>query len=153
MRCDQTIRLKSFYPAQGYPDRLRRICYVDAETEKHLTFLTNNFPFPALTVAQLFKCRWQIELFFAWMKQHLRIPKFYGLSENAVKTQVWIAISVYVLLAIVRKRLGLELSLYTMSQILSLTLFEKAELLQALTEFNCQNQMAQPCNQFALFNL
>ncbi|HLE37692.1 MAG TPA: IS4 family transposase [Candidatus Acidoferrales bacterium] len=153
VRCDQTIRLKSFYPAQGYPDRLRRIGYVDAKTGKHLTFLTNNFLFPALTVAQLYKCRWQIELFFKWIKQHLRIQKFYGLSENAVKTQVWIAISVYVLVAIVRKRLGLELSLYTMAQILSLTLFEKTELLQALTEFNCQNQMAQPCNQFVLFNL
>lgn len=153
IRCDQTIRLKSFIPARGYPERLRRICYVDSETEKRLTFLTNNFLFPALTVAQLYKCRWQIELFFKWIKQHLRIERFYGLSENAVKTQIWIAISVYLILAVVKKRLQLDHSLYTISQILSVSLFEKTELLQALTEFKRQNHEPQPPNQFALFNL
>lgn len=153
VRCDQTIRLKSFYPARGYPERLRRICYVDSETEKRLTFLTNNFLFPALTVAQLYKCRWQIELFFKWIKQHLRIEKFYGLSENAVKTQIWIAISVYVLVAIIKKRLGLNLSLYTISQILSVSLLEKTQLSQVLTEFEGPIQSAQLCNQLHLFNL
>jgi len=118
LRCDQTVRLKSFYPAHGYPDPLRRIRYHDAETDKTLVFLTNTFLLPTLTVAQLYKCRWQVELFFKWIKQHLRIKKFYGLSPNAVKTQIWIAIAVYVLLAIARKRLRLELSLYSMIQIL-----------------------------------
>jgi hypothetical protein len=153
VRCDQTIRLKSFYPARGYPERLRRICYVDAETAKRLTFLTNNFLFPALTVAQLYKCRWQIELFFKWIKQHLRIERFYGLSPNAVRTQIWIAISVYVLVAMVKKHLALDLSLYTITQILSVSLFEKTELSQALTESHEQNSMSESCNQLALFNL
>jgi Domain of unknown function (DUF4372)/Transposase DDE domain len=153
VRCDQTIRLKSFIPAHGYPDPLRRICYVDSQTEKRLTFLTNNFLFPALTVAQLYKCRWQIELFFKWIKQHLRIERFYGLSENAVKTQIWTAISVYLLLALVKKHLRLEHSLYSISQILSVSLFEKTQLLQALTSFEPQNHEPQSCNQFALFNL
>ncbi len=153
VRCDQTIRLKSFYPAHGYPERLRRICYLDAETAKRLTFLTNNFLFPALTVAQLYKRRWQIELFFKWIKQHLRIERFYGLSPNAVRTQIWIAISVYVLIAIVKKQLGLDLSLYTISQILSVSLFEKTELLQALTDFHGSNPDSDSCNQLALFNL
>jgi hypothetical protein len=153
VRCDQTIRLKSFYPATGYPERLRRICYTDAETTKRLTFLTNNFRFPALTVAQLYKCRWQIELFFKWIKQHLRIERFYGLSPNAVRTQIWIAISVYVLIAIVKKQLGLDQSLYTISQILSVSLFEKTELLQALADFHGSNPESESCNQLALFNL
>jgi len=153
VRSDQTIRLKSFYPARGYPERLRRICYVDAETEKRLVFLTNNFLLPALTVAQLYKCRWQIELFFKWIKQHLRIEQFYGLSENAVKTQIWIAISVYVLVAIVKKRLGLDDSLYTITQILSVSLFEKTELLQALTEFHGPISMEQSCNQLKMFDI
>jgi hypothetical protein len=153
IRCDQTIRLKSFIPAHGYPDSLRRICYFDSQTEKRLTFLTNNFLFPALTVAQLYKRRWQIELFFKWIKQHLRIERFYGLSENAVKTQIWTAISVYLLLAVVKKQLRLEHSLYSISQILSVNLFEKTKLLQALTSFEPQNHEPQPCNQFALFNL
>jgi hypothetical protein len=151
--CDQTIRLKSFYPAHGYPERLRRICYVDAQTAKRLTFLTNNFHFSALTVAQLYKCRWQIELFFKWIKQHLRIERFYGLSPNAVKTQIWIAISVYVLVAIVKKELGLDQSLYTITQILSVSLFEKTQLLQALTESHGLNSSEESCNQLALFNL
>jgi hypothetical protein len=153
VRCDQTIRLKSFIPAHGYPDPLRRICYVDAETEKRLIFLTHNFLFPALTVAQVYKCRWQIELFFKWIKQHLRIERFYGLSENAVKTQVWIAISVYVLLAVVKKHLRLEHSLYTLSHILSVSLFEKTQLVQALTSFEQQTDEPSSTNQFSLFNL
>src|SRR5260370_12808317 len=131
LRCDQRIRLKSFYPAKFYPDPLRRIRYRDVETEKNLTFLTNNFLLPTLTIAQLYKCRWQVELFFKWIKQHLRIKRFYGLSPNAVKTQIWVAISVYVLITIPRKRIALELNLYPMSQILSLTLFDKVPLLQA----------------------
>lgn len=153
VRCDQTIRLKSFIPAHGYPARLRRICYLDAETEKRLIFLTNNFQFPALTIAQLYKCRWQIELFFKWIKQHLRIERFYGLSENAVKTQIWIAISVYLLLALVKKHLRLEHSLYTISQILSVSLFEKTQLFQVLTDFDQQNHDPQSSNQFPLFSL
>ena len=153
LRCDQAIRLKSFYPAKFYPDRLRRIRYHDAATEKNLIFLTNNFLLPTLTIAQLYKCRWQVELFFKWIKQHLRIKKFYGLSPNAVKTQIWIAISVYVLLAIVRKRLEVELSLYPMAQILSLSLFEKVPLLQAFSRIHPATEFEYPCNQMDLFNL
>lgn len=153
LRSDQTIRLKSFYPAHGYPDPLRRIRYHDAETGKILVFLTNNFFLPALTIAQLYRCRWQVELFFKWIKQHLRIKKFYGLSPNAVKTQLWIAISVYVLLAIVRKRLGLEISLYPMTQILSVTLLEKMPILQALSRFDAPSELADARNQLGLFNL
>ena len=153
LRCDQTIRLKSFYPAKFYPEALRRIRYHDAETDKNLTFLTNNFLLPALSITQLYKCRWQVELFFKWIKQHLRIKKFYGLSPNAVKTQIWIAISIYVLMAIVRKQLGLELKLYPMSQILSLTLFEKMPLLEAFSHINCQNELDLSCNQLDLFDL
>ncbi|HKS72955.1 MAG TPA: IS4 family transposase [Terriglobales bacterium] len=152
LRCDQTIRLKSFYPAHGYPDPLRRIRYHDAETHKTLVFLTNNFLLPTLTIAQLYRCRWQVELFFKWIKQHLRIKKFYGLSPNAVKTQIWIAIAVYVLLAIVRKRLGLELDLYPMSQILSVTLLEKMPILQALSHINGLDQLGTPHNQLNLFH-
>ena len=153
LRCDQTIRLRSFYPAHGYPEPLRRIRYHDAETAQNLVFLTNNFLLPTLTIAQLYQCRWQVELFFKWVKQHLRIKKFYGLSPNAVKTQIWIAISVYVLLAIVRKRLRLELNLYPMSQILSLTLFEKMPLLQAFSQIDTSPELAPACNQLDLFNL
>jgi hypothetical protein len=153
LRCDQTIRLKSFYPAKFYPDPLRRIRYHDAETEKSLVFLTNHFDLPTLTIAQLYKCRWQVELFFKWVKQHLRIKKFYGLSPNAVKTQIWIAISVYVLLAILRKHLRLDLSLYTISQILSLTLFEKMPLLQAFSQVSGASELGQSGNQLNLFNI
>lgn len=153
LRCDQIIRLKSFYPAKFYPDPLRRIRYHDTETAKTLIFLTNNFLLPTLTIAQLYKCRWQVELFFKWIKQHLRIKRFYELSPNAVKTQIWIAISVYVLLAIIRKRLGLELHLYPMSQILSLTLFEKMPLLQAFSQINRSTELEPSCNQLDLFNL
>jgi hypothetical protein len=153
LRCDQTIRLRSFYPAKLYPEPLRRIRYHDAETEKSLVFLTNHFDLPTLTIAQLYKCRWQVELFFKWVKQHLRIKKFYGLSTNAVKTQIWIAICVYVLLAILRKQLGLDVSLYTISQILSLTLFEKMPLLKAFQQISGTSELGQSCNQLNLFNL
>ena len=153
LRCDQTIRLQSFYPAKFYPEPLRRIRYHDAETEKSLVFLTNHFDLPTLTIAQLYKCRWQVELFFKWVKQHLRIKKFYGLSPNAVKTQIWVAISVYVVLAILRKQLRLDLSLYTISQILSLSLFEKMPLLQAFQQIGGTSELGQSGNQLDLFNL
>jgi len=153
LRCDQTIRLKSFYPAKHYPEPLRRIRYHDADSDKKLIFLTNNFLLPSLTIPQLYKCRWQVELFFKWIKQHLRIKRFYGVSPNAVKTQIWIAVSVYVLLAIVRKRLGLELNLYPISQILSVTLFEKVPILQALSQSHSLDQVSVSCNQLDLFNL
>jgi hypothetical protein len=125
LRSDHTVVLSAIESAKAYPDALRRVSYFDAETNQRLGFLTNNFALPALTIAQIYKCRWQVELFFKWIKQHLRIKAFFGTSENAVKTQIWIAVSVYVLVAIVRKRLGLDASLYQILQILSLTLFEK----------------------------
>ena len=122
---DQIVILSSFVSASVYPDPLRKVSYYDAETNRRLKFLTNNFTLPPLTIANIYKQRWQVELFFKWIKQHLRIKAFYGTSENAVKTQIWIAVSMYVLVAIVRKRLELEASLYQILQILSLTLFEK----------------------------
>lgn len=134
--CDQIIVLKGFYAKKDYPDKLRRIRYYDAGNNKTMVFLTNNFGLPALTIAELYHCRWQVELFFKWIKQHLRIKAFYGTSENAVKTQVWIAIAVYVLVAIIKKRLELEQSLYTILQILSITLFEKTLLSQAFAQGN-----------------
>jgi hypothetical protein len=134
IRFDQTVLLNTFYPRKGYPAPLRRIGYYDAPTEKRLIFVTNNFVEPALTIASLYRCRWQIELFFKWIKQHLRIQAFYGTSENAVKTQIWIAIAVYVLIAIIRKRLHLPHSLYTLLQILSISLFEKTPILQVLAQ-------------------
>ena len=130
--CDQTITLNGYYAAKHYPAHLRRIRYRDPETDKTLVFLTNQFALPALTICALYKCRWQVELFFKWIKQHLRIKRFYGTSENAVRTQIWIAISVYVLVAIIKKQLKLEVSLHTLLQILSLTLFEKLPLQQAV---------------------
>jgi Transposase DDE domain/Domain of unknown function (DUF4372) len=133
LRFDQTVVLTGFYARRDYPDALRRIGFRDPASGKTLVFLTNNFTEPALTIAQLYHCRWQIELFFKWIKQHLRIKAFYGTSENAVRTQVWIAIAVYLLVAILKKRLHLGLSLYTILQILSLTLFEKTPILQALS--------------------
>ena len=132
--CDQVVELTVFYSHQGYPERLRRIRFKDPETAKTLVFLTNNFALPALTIGALYKSRWQVELFFRWIKQHLRIKHFFGTSENAVKTQVWIAVAVYVLVAIIRKRLNLEFSLHSMLQILSVTPFEKAPLFQLLTD-------------------
>ena len=134
--CDQIIVLKGFYTKKDYPDKLRRIRYYDVGNNKTMVFLTNNFGLPALTIAELYRCRWQVELFFKWIKQHLRIKAFYGTSENAVKTQVWIAIAVYVLVAIIKKRLELEQSLYTILQILSITLFEKTLLAQAFAQGN-----------------
>jgi transposase len=152
VRSDQTVILSSFQSASAYSDPLRRVSYYDAVTGKRLKFLTNNFALPALTIAQIYKSRWQVELFFKWIKQHLRIKKFYGTSENAVKTQIWIAVSVYVLVAIVRKRLGLEASLYQILQILSLTLFEKTPVLRALHAFDSCNDLPDPGNQLILFD-
>jgi len=153
LRCDQTIRLAGFYTSQDYPAVLRRIGYFDAETNTKLTFLTNNFSLPALTIAQLFKCRWQIELFFKWIKQYLRIKTFFGTSINAVKTQIWIAISVYLLAAIVKKELKLEQSLGEILQILSIVLFEQMPIEQALTNNMSQNDFNQFHNQLSLFDL
>jgi hypothetical protein len=134
LRCDQTILLSGIKTSKQYPDKLRRVGYFDHTSQRRFSFLTNNFIVPALIVAELYRCRWQVELFFKWIKQHLRIKSFYGTSENAVKTQIWIAVSVYVLVAIVKKRLRLEeLSLYTILQILSVTLFEKTSLLEVVT--------------------
>lgn len=135
VRCDQTILLTGVLTAQRYPDPLRRIRYFDAEKDSRLTFLTNNFLLPPLTIAQLYRTRWQVELFFRWIKQHLRIKAFYGTSENAVKTQVWVALAVYVLVAIVKKQLGWDLSLYKILQILSVTIFEKAPILEGFFNF------------------
>ncbi|ALQ51572.1 IS4 family transposase [Nitrosomonas ureae] len=152
LRCDQTIALTATKASKDYPQHLRRIKFYDAEHDKHLVFLTNNFDLPALTIAQLYRCRWQIELFFKWIKQHLRIKQFYGTTENAVKTQIWIAISVYVLVAIVKKRLNTETSLYTILQILSLTLFEKTNLDQLLKNTEMQMITHHNNNQLNLFN-
>jgi hypothetical protein len=152
LRCDQTIALTSIKASHDYPQHLRRIKFYDAEHKKYLVFLTNNFELPALTIAQLYRCRWQVELFFKWIKQHLRIKKFYGSTENAVKTQIWIAISVYVLVAIVKKRLKTEASLYTILQILSLTLFEKTPLDQLLTNIDIKMNEPKIDNQLNLFN-
>jgi IS4 transposase len=152
VRSDQTVVLASFGSASAYPDTLRRVSYFDAETGKRLRFLTNNFALPAHTVAQIYKQRWQVELFFKWIKQHLRIKAFYGTSENAVKTQIWIAVSVYVLVAIVRKRLGLKTSLYQILQILSLTLFEKTPILRALHASDSCTDLPDHSNQLILFD-
>jgi transposase len=153
VRSDQTVILTSMASASAYPDALRKVSYVDAETGKRLVFLTNNFALPALTIAALYKQRWQVELFFKWIKQHLRIKAFYGTSENAVKTQIWIAVSVYVLVAIVRKRLELEASLYQILQVLSLTLFEKTPILRALQRIAYQDELHYIGNQLNLFTL
>jgi len=147
IRFDQTVVLTGFYSRGQYPDALRRIGYTDPDTGKDLIFLTNNMTEPALTIARLYRCRWQVELFFKWIKQHLRIKSFYGTSANAVKTQIWIAISVYVLIAIMRKRLRLTHSPYTILQILSITLFEKTPILKALTQQPPSFQEAGPDNQ------
>ena len=149
---DQTVILTAIESAKAYPETLRRVSFYDAETDKRLKFLTNNFVLPALTIAQIYKSRWQVELFFKWIQQHLRIKAFFGTSENAVKTQIWIAVSVYVLVAIVRKRLGLEASLYQILQILSLTLFEKVPILQALQPPVSQNESGEDPNQLILFD-
>jgi hypothetical protein len=151
LQCDQIISLHGFYAKKDYPEKLRRIRFFDTTQNRRLVFLTNNFTLPALTIAQLYKCRWQIELFFKWIKQHLRIKAFYGTSENAVKTQIWIAISVYVLVAIIKKQLHLDRSLYTILQILSITLLEKTSLLQILSSIDYKEQTIQPSNQLNLF--
>jgi len=153
LRCDQTIKLTVYQSARDYPETLRLVRFYDSENNKRLTFLTNNFLLDALTIAKLYKCRWQIKLFFKWIKQHLRIKSFFGTSENAVKTQIWIAISVYVLVAIIKKRLDLKPSLYTILQILSLTLFEKLPLSQALTAIDALDEAVTNHNQLTLFNL
>jgi hypothetical protein len=153
VRSDQTVILTSFESASAYPDALRRVSYFDKETQKRLKFLTNNFVLPAFTIAQIYKCRWQVELFFKWIKQHLRIKAFYGTSENAVKTQIWIAVSIYVLVAIVRKRLGVAASLYQTLQILSVTLFEKTPILCALQVPEAGAEFAETVNQLILFDI
>ena len=149
--CDQTIALNGYYSQRHYPDHLRRIRFKDAETAKALVFLTNQFVLPASTVCTLYKARWQVELFFKWIKQHLRIKRFYGTSENAVKSQIWIAVSVYVLVAIVKKRLNLDASLYTLLQILSVTLFEKMPIYQTLIGNDSKSSDHVHCNQLNLF--
>ena len=149
--CDQTIALNGYYSRQHYPDHLRRIRLRDAESIRTLVFLSNQFALPAITICALYKARWHVELFFKWVKQHLRIKRFYGTSENAVKSQIWIAVSVYVLVAIVKKRLNLEASLYTLLQILSVTLFEKMLIGQALTGSESRPANELQCNQLSLF--
>ena len=153
VRSDHTVILTAIDSAKAYPETLRRVSYLDVKTRKRFKFLTNNFTLPALTIAQIYKCRWQVELFFKWIKQHLRIKTFYGTSENAVKTQIWIAVSVYVLVAIVSKRLGLEASLYQILQILSVTLFEKTPILRALQASDVENDSNEFGNQLILFDL
>ena len=152
VRSDHTVILTAMDSATAYPDALRRVTYLDVETKKRFKFLTNNFTLPALTIAQIYKCRWQVELFFKWIKQHLRIKAFFGTSENAVKTQIWIAVSVYVLVAIVRKRLGLEASLYQILQILSVTLFEKTPVLRALQASDFEDDLRDSGNQLIPFD-
>ena len=152
VQCDQTIVLSGFYSRKGYPEKLRRIRFHDVETDKHLIFLTDHFDLPAEAIARLYRCRWQVELFFKWIKQHLRIKAFYGTSENAVKTQVWIAISIYVLVAIVKKRLCLDASLYTILQVLSVSLFEKMPISQAFARSTCEKPEGAHWNQLILFN-
>ena len=152
VRSDQTVILTTIGSATVYPDPLRRVSYVDSETNKRLVFLTNNFDLAALTIAQIYKSRWQVELFFRWIKQHLRIKAFYGNTENAVKIQIWIAVSVYVLVAIVRKRLGLEATLYQILQVLSITLFEKTPILRALQACDSPNDSLDLGNQLILFD-
>ena len=153
LQCDQTILLTGQYTAKDYPEKLRRVRYYDCETNKRFVFLTNNFSLSALTIARLYKSRWQVELFFKWIKQHLRIKAFYGTSLNAVKTQLWIAIATYVLISIIKKRLDLNISLYTFLQIISVTVFEKMPIYQALQDDHHQNLDTQNHNQLSLFNL
>ena len=151
VQCDQTIVLTTYYPAQHYPEPLRRIRFYDIERQKRLVFLTNNFHLPADTIAALYKARWRIELFFKWIKQHLRIKSFYGISENAVKMQIWTAISTYLLVAILKKELRLEQSLYTILQVLSVSLLEKMPILQALSQNQIPIQTQQCSKQLSLF--
>jgi len=152
VQCDQTIVLKTYYSSQSYPEPLRRIRYYDAERDKRLTFLTNDFTLPATTIAALYKSRWRIELFFKWIKQHLRIKSFYGTSENAVKTQIWIAVATYLLVAIIKKELGIKLPLYTILQILSLIQFEKTPIFEVLSDERYKIQLPTFPNQLLLFD-
>jgi len=149
---DQIVVLSRSSARKDYPDKLRRIRFLDEDLGKRLSFLTNNMILSSTIIARLYKCRWQVELFFKWIKQHLRIKAFFGTSENAVKTQIWIAISVYVLVAIVKKRLELDTSLYTILQVLSVTLFEKTPILEALSHFASHNEEGQFDNQLELFS-
>ena len=151
IQCDQIIIPTGFYSKKDYPEKLRRVKYFDKEQGKNLVFITNQFTLPALTIADLYRCRWQVELFFKWIKQHLRIKAFYGTSINAVKTQIWIAISVYVLIAIIKKKLKIDLSLYTILQILSVTLFEKIPISQAFSPESYTSKIEGNCNQLNLF--
>jgi hypothetical protein len=153
LRSDQTIILTGTKASKEYPDKLRRIHYYDADQDLRLVFLTNNFVLPALIIAKLYKCRWQVELFFKWIKQHLRIKRFFGTTENAVKTQIWIAICIYVLIAIIKKKLKMEESLYTILQVFSVSLFEKIPILQAFQRDDSQNSDTQACIQLNLFDL
>jgi hypothetical protein len=153
VQCDQTILLNSFYPLQEYPERLRRIRFIDPRQQKRLVFLTNNFVLPAKTIADLYRSRWHVELFFKWIKQHLRIKAFVGTSPNALKTQVWTAMCAYLLVAIVKKRLNLDISLYTILQILSVSLFEKKPILQAFSQQSLQIAEDLDRNQLILFNI
>ena len=152
MLSDQIIRLKVFYSRQGYPEKLRRVHYLDADSNRRLVLLTNNFTLSARDIADLYRCRWQVELFFKWIKQHLRIKAFYGTTDNAVKTQIWIAISVYVLVAIVKKQLNLDQSLYSILQVLSVTLFEKTPILRAFSATETEQEKVSSSNQLHLFN-
>jgi hypothetical protein len=153
VQCDQTILLNSFYPLQEYPERLRRIRFLDQHRQKRLVFLTNNFVLPAKTIADLYRSRWHVELFFKWIKQHLRIKAFVGTSPNALKTQLWTAMCAYLLVAIVKKRLNLDMNLYTILQILSVSLFQKTPILQALSQQPLQIAEDVDCNQLILFNI
>lgn len=150
--CDQTIVLTGVTAQKDYPEKLRRVKFRDAETNKTLVFLSNNFTLSALTIAQLYRSRWQVELFFKWIKQHLRIKNFFGTSENAVKAQIWIAVSVYVLVAIMKKRLNLQESLYTILQIISVSVFEKISIYQLITDRDCNNTAGAECKQLKLFD-
>ena len=151
--CDQTINITGFYQSKDYPDKLRRIKYYDKQTDKRLVFLTNNFQLETLLIAKIFKERWQIELFFKWIKQHLRIKSFYGTTPNAVKTQIWIAVSVYLLVAIVKKRLNINLSLYSFLQILSISIFEKSPILHLINDIDYESTIYDSANQLNLFDL
>lgn len=152
LRSDQTIRLINYYSSKDYPEHLRRVRFYDSEHNQYYVFLTNNFSLPALTIAQAYKQRWQIELFFKWIKQHLRIKSFFGTSENAVKSQIWIAISIYVLIAIIKKRLKLNYELYTFLQVLSVTIFNKIELSRLGNKYDILNNFMIPGNQLELFD-
>lgn len=152
LRCDQTVVLRNRNVSKEYPDKLRRVKFYDQKNDKTLVFLSNIFTLPALTISKLFKCRWRIEIFFKWIKQNLRIKSFYGTSPNAVKTQIWISISTYVLIAIVKKRLDIKMSLYTFLQILSVNMFEKVDILQLVANIDYKKFESKSCNQLYLFD-